>query len=74
MKKMTKTVKIGSVTIGGGNPVAIQSMLNIPSYDIEKSVLQAKTLESDQSDIPYYTASAYAGRPAVVFGKKQNEE
>ncbi|MBP1577375.1 MAG: flavodoxin-dependent (E)-4-hydroxy-3-methylbut-2-enyl-diphosphate synthase, partial [Oscillospiraceae bacterium] len=45
MKKMTKTVKIGSVTIGGGNPVAIQSMLNVPSYDIERSVLQAKALE-----------------------------
>ena len=45
MKKMTKTVKIGGLTIGGGNPVAVQSMLNIPSYDIEKSVLQAKALE-----------------------------
>lgn len=45
MKKMTKTVKIGGLTIGGGNPVAVQSMLNIPSYDIERSVLQAKALE-----------------------------
>lgn len=41
----TKKVQIGNVVIGGGSPVAIQSMLSVPSYDIEGSVLQAKALE-----------------------------
>ncbi len=43
---MTRTVKIGNQIIGGGNPVLIQSMLNIPSYDIEGSVKQAQELEN----------------------------
>ena len=39
-------VKAGKLTIGGGAPVSIQSMLNVPSTDIEGSVRQAKTLEA----------------------------
>ncbi len=38
-------VKAGNVLIGGGAPVSIQSMLNVPSTDIEGSVRQAKQLE-----------------------------
>ena len=38
-------VKAGNVLIGGGAPVSIQSMLNVPSTDIEGSVAQAKRLE-----------------------------
>ena len=41
----TKTVYVGKVKIGGGNPVSVQSMLSTPSYDIEKSVAQAIALE-----------------------------
>lgn len=40
-----KTVKIGSLTIGGGAPVAVQSMLNTASGDTEACVNQAKELE-----------------------------
>lgn len=47
----TKTVHAGKVAIGGGNPVSIQSMLNTPSYDIEKSVEQAVRLEQAGCDI-----------------------
>ena len=38
-------VKAGGVLIGGGAPVSVQSMLNVPSTDIEGSVAQAKRLE-----------------------------
>ena len=38
-------VKAGNVLIGGGAPVSIQSMLNVPSTDIEGSAAQAKRLE-----------------------------
>lgn len=41
----TKTVKVGSVFIGGGNPIVIQSMLNKPWDDISGNVAQAKELE-----------------------------
>ncbi len=46
MRRTAKTVKIGNVTIGGDDPVAIQSMLSVPSWDIERSVAQAKALEA----------------------------
>ena len=47
----TKTVYASNVAIGGGNPVSIQSMLNTPSYDIEKSVEQAVELQNAGCDI-----------------------
>ena len=39
-------VKAGNVRIGGGAQVSVQSMLNVPSTDIEGSVNQAKKLEA----------------------------
>ena len=44
-RRKSKEVKIGSLTIGGNSPIAVQSMLNIPAHDIEGSVKQAKALE-----------------------------
>ena len=38
-------VKAGNVKIGGGAEISIQSMLNVPSTDIEDSVKQAVELE-----------------------------
>ena len=43
---MTKQVKAGDVLIGGGAPVTVQSMLSVPSYDIEGSVRQALALQN----------------------------
>ena len=34
----TKVIQIGSVKIGGGNPVAIQSMTNTKTEDVEATV------------------------------------
>lgn len=49
--KVTKQVKVGNILIGGGAPVAIQSMLNVPANDIENSVKQAKALEQAGCEI-----------------------
>ncbi len=48
---MTQKVKIGALTIGGGSPIAVQSMLSVPSTDIEGSVAQAVRLEKAGCDI-----------------------
>lgn len=48
---MSKTVRIGNICIGGDNPVAIQSMISIPSTDVEGSVKQAKELENAGCEI-----------------------
>ena len=44
-------VKIGNITIGGSNRIAIQSMTNVPLADISGSVLQCKQLFDAGADI-----------------------
>lgn len=51
MRKKTKEIKIGSVRIGGENPIAIQSMTNTDTKDVKKTVQQIKELESVGCDI-----------------------
>ena len=43
---MTRQIKVGNVLIGGGAPVAIQSMLNTKTTDVEGSLEQLKKLAS----------------------------
>lgn len=42
----TKVIQIGNVKIGGGNPVAIQSMTNTKTEDVEATVQQILALEA----------------------------
>lgn len=46
-----KKVKIGKFTIGGGEPVRVQSMLNTPAGDVQAAVRQAKELEAAGCEI-----------------------
>ncbi|MBR6743282.1 MAG: flavodoxin-dependent (E)-4-hydroxy-3-methylbut-2-enyl-diphosphate synthase [Clostridia bacterium] len=43
--KETRQVKAGSLLIGGGAPISIQSMLSVRSDNIEGNIAQAKELE-----------------------------
>ena len=43
---MTRQILVGSVPIGGGAPVSIQSMLNTKTTDVEGSLAQIKKLAS----------------------------
>ena len=45
MREQTKTVSIGNVVIGGGNPIRIQSMTNTRTEDVEATVRQILQLE-----------------------------
>lgn len=45
MRRQSKQIFAGAVAIGGGAPVSIQSMLNIPASDIDGNVRQAMELE-----------------------------
>lgn len=56
MRRQTREVKIGSVTIGGENPIAIQSMLCAPLDDLAANVRQTKAL---------YAAGCQIGRVAI---------
>lgn len=48
---MTREIRIGSLRIGGGRPVAIQSMLNTPSADAAACIAQARKLEAAGCEI-----------------------
>ncbi|MDA8221129.1 MAG: flavodoxin-dependent (E)-4-hydroxy-3-methylbut-2-enyl-diphosphate synthase [Desulfitobacterium hafniense] len=43
-RKMTKPVQVGSVTIGGGSPIVVQSMTNTDTRDISSTLAQIHTL------------------------------
>ena len=45
-RKETKVVQIGNVKIGGGNPIAIQSMTNTKTEDVKATVAQILALEA----------------------------
>ena len=50
-RNQTKEIKIGNVTIGGNYPVAIQSMTNTKTEDVEATVAQILALEAAGCDI-----------------------
>ncbi len=48
---MSKIVKIGKVLIGGGNPIAIQSMTNTKTAEIKHTTRQIKLLQKAGCEI-----------------------
>ena len=50
-RKETKVINIGGVKIGGGNPIAVQSMCNTPTEDVKATVSQILKLEEAGCDI-----------------------
>ena len=47
---MTKRIMVGSVPVGGGAPVSIQSMLNTRTTDVEASLAQLDALARELAD------------------------
>ena len=45
-RRYTRQIKVGSVKIGGGAPVSIQSMIKVNTSDIKAVVTEIKRLES----------------------------
>ena len=50
-RKMKKEIMVGEVSIGGGKPIAIQSMTNTNTKDARATVAQIKSLEAVGCDI-----------------------
>ena len=44
-RKITRTIEVGGVKLGGGNPIVIQSMTNTDTRDVAGTVAQIKALE-----------------------------
>jgi (E)-4-hydroxy-3-methylbut-2-enyl-diphosphate synthase len=50
-RNLTRPVKIGSITIGQGHPIAVQSMCATPTTDITATLAQLRSLEKAGADI-----------------------
>ena len=50
-RKETSVVNVGGVPVGGGNPIAIQSMTNTNTLDVIATVNQINELQAAGADI-----------------------
>lgn len=51
MRKKTRELNIGNIKIGANNPIAIQSMCNTDTRNIEETIKQIKALEQEGCEI-----------------------
>ena len=62
---MTRQIMVGSVPVGGGAPVTIQSMTNTPTADVEATVAQIRRLEAAGCEIVRVAVPDLAAARAV---------
>lgn len=67
----TRKVEIGNVTIGGGNPIAIQSMTNTKTDDVRATVAQIHRLEDAGCEIIRCTVPSESAARAIKEIKKE---
>lgn len=67
----TKAVKIGGRVIGAGNPIAIQSMTNTPTENVDATVAQILRLEAAGCEIIRCTVPTIEAAEALREIKKQ---
>ena len=70
-REQTKKIQIGTVTIGGGSPVAIQSMPNTRTEDVEATVSQILGLEQAGCEIIRCAVPTMEAAEALEKIKKQ---
>lgn len=68
---MTRQIHVGSVSVGGGAPVSIQSMCNTPTQDVKATVEQIKRLEAAGCQIIRVAVPDMAAAEAVGEIKKR---
>ncbi|HEV8120726.1 MAG TPA: (E)-4-hydroxy-3-methylbut-2-enyl-diphosphate synthase [Candidatus Polarisedimenticolia bacterium] len=65
-RKATRAVRIGRLTIGGGHPVAVQSMTATRTTDIEATVRQVLDLERAGADLVRIAVDSRADADALA--------
>ena len=70
-RKQTRTVQIGTVTVGGGAPIAIQSMTNTKTEDVAATVAQIKELTAAGCEIIRCAVPTMEAARALSEIKKQ---
>ena len=70
-RRQTRPVKVGSVTIGGGYPVVVQSMINEDTLDIDGSVAGIRRLHEIGCEIVRVTVPSMAHAKALAEIKEK---
>ena len=70
-RKQTIAVKIGSIQVGGGAPVVVQSMTDTETANVEASVDQIKALADAGSELVRLTVNDEHAAKAVPLIRKQ---
>ena len=65
IKKFTHQVMVGSVPVGGGSPIVVQSMTNTNTADVEKTTEQVFELWKAGSEIVRVTVNNEASADAI---------
>jgi (E)-4-hydroxy-3-methylbut-2-enyl-diphosphate synthase len=65
IQRITQQVMVGSVPVGGGSPVVVQSMTNTDTADIQKTIQQVLELWQAGSEIVRVTVNNEASADAV---------
>ncbi|HEY9879153.1 MAG TPA: (E)-4-hydroxy-3-methylbut-2-enyl-diphosphate synthase [Leptolyngbyaceae cyanobacterium] len=73
-RRKTRPVKVGSVTVGGGHPVVVQSMINEDTLDIEGSVAAIRRLHEIGCEIVRVTVPSMAHAKALADIRKKLED
>lgn len=71
MRERTKVIQIGGCLIGGGNPIAIQSMTNTKTEDVRATVSQILELEEAGCDIVRCAVPTMEAAAALAGIKEQ---
>jgi len=64
-RRVSVTAGVGGVLVGGGNPVAVQSMTNTDTADVEATLRQAVSLARAGSELVRVTVNTDAAAAAV---------
>jgi (E)-4-hydroxy-3-methylbut-2-enyl-diphosphate synthase len=70
-RKKTDQIKVGHVKVGGGAPIAVQSMTNTDTRDVDKTVAQVRRLEQAGCEIIRAAVLDMAAAEAIAQIKKQ---
>ena len=76
VRRATREVSFGGVTIGGARPIAVQSMANTPTADIEQTVAQTLRIANAGAEIVRLTAQGMKEGDALrpIMQRLRDEE
>lgn len=73
-RRQTRPVQVGDITIGGGHPVVVQSMINEDTLDIPGSVAAIRRLHEIGCEIVRVTVPSLAHAKAMESIRKTLED